>query len=229
MNKIVSMSFICILCLLLLEGCVDPISTSEEINREIIEKINQLPDNSNILEKIKEKEIEKRIEKNPIIEFGDIIEEREGIIYIIGNPSPQERQNNLINYKQRMDKREQIVNAEIERAHEIQIEKIKAQTMLDYLLAESLAYGNKTKPQNNKFYIRGSKATASTTGGNIGNITTTSTGGDSTANGGSATASSTGTTNNNNTNSNINDNDNINDNANNNDNANDNDNNITIK
>ena len=123
----------------------------------------------------------------------DVIVEENGVISIVGNPTVSERAEYLTHYRQRMVKREQIVNAEIKRAHEIEIETLKAQALTDYLNAQALVYGNNTKPvDKTSIYVRGSKANA-TISSSINNDNTNET-------------TNNNTTNNDNTNSNTNDN-----------------------
>jgi len=62
----------------------------------------------------------------------DIITEENGVITIIGNPTPEEKAENLNRYKERMAKREARIEREIQRAHELKIEQIRARIRYIY-------------------------------------------------------------------------------------------------
>ena len=125
----------------------------------------------------------------PLLSFAeDTIYEKDGVTYIVGNPTPIERNNSLQNYVNRKEKREAQVQDEINRAQAIRIKEIEAQTMLDYLLAEALAYGNSRTAPDNNIYVGGSKSVA-VSGSSLGNVslqgganTVTATGGNPTNN-----------------------------------------------
>lgn len=138
----------------------------------------------------RESKVQDQLKIGEVVQLGtDSVVEKNGVIYIVGNSTPREREDQLATYRQRMEKREKQVQEELDRALAIRLKEIEAQAMLDYLLAEALVYGNATRPQPTEFNIKGSRASAIANGGNVGNIT--STGGQG-GKGGNATGGSVG-------------------------------------
>lgn len=66
--------------------------------------------------------------------------EKNGCIYLRGNLTEQEREQNILLYKERLDKREQQIDFDRELEHDIKIEEIKAKALENFLVAQSLDY-----------------------------------------------------------------------------------------
>ena len=62
----------------------------------------------------------------------DEIYEKDGVIYIKGNPTEEEKQMQSQYYRIRTLIRRQQIDEEIERAHELEIERIRAKAIKDY-------------------------------------------------------------------------------------------------
>jgi hypothetical protein len=119
----------------------------------------------------RESKVQDQLKIGEVVQLGtDSVVEKNGVIYIVGNSTPREREDQLATYRQRMEKREKQVQEELDRALAIRLKEIEAQAMLDYLLAEALVYGNATRPQPTEFNIKGSRASAIANGGNVGNL-----------------------------------------------------------
>jgi hypothetical protein len=90
-----------------------------------------------------ESTLEKKFNEGEMVNIeGDLIIQKDGVIYGLGKVEAREREELEAKYRARMAKRAEQVQDEIDRDHELKIERIKAQAMLDYLLAEAMVYGN---------------------------------------------------------------------------------------
>jgi len=86
-----------------------------------------------------------------LIAYGEIMDlkgeyyEKNGCIYLIGHPTKEEKAEDLKLYKERKIKREAQVNAEIQRNHEIKIEKIRAIAISKYAKYQEFLYQERTR------------------------------------------------------------------------------------
>lgn len=66
--------------------------------------------------------------------------EKDGCIYLEGNLTETEKKQDLALYKERMKERATQVQTELQRQHEIELTKINAKALENYLIAQSLDY-----------------------------------------------------------------------------------------
>lgn len=91
--------------------------------------------------------------------------EKNGCVYLTGNLTKEEKIKDLEYYKQRMTKREKQINSGLDRKHDIEIERIRAKALENYLIAQSLDYSK---------VVEGIKQQRHNTSVNIGDITSQS-------------------------------------------------------